>query len=174
MAITDEIPKSRITLTYRTNVNGQPEDVTLPFRLLIMGDLSKGTSKDQKVDLDARQIRQLDGKNLNQVMKDMDMAVSFTVANKIDPDKRSEIDVTIPVTSMRSFQPLEIAQHVPKVRALLLLKKLLLEVQANIDNRKEFRSLLRELATHPDQAKALFADLQGFEEFKVPAGASAE
>src|SRR6185437_4740138 len=104
MAITDEIPKSRITLTYRTNVNGEPEDVQLPLRLLIMGDLSKGTSKDQKVDLDHRNIRQLDGKNLNQVMKDMQMAVSFTVGNKIDPDRSAEIDVTVPINSMRSFQ----------------------------------------------------------------------
>jgi len=171
MAITDEIPKSRLTLTYRTNVTGQPEDVQLPFRLLIMGDLSKGTSKDQRVDLDARNIRQLDGKNLNQVIKDMDMSVEFSVPNMIDPDKRAELDVTIPITSMRWFTPVANAQHLPKVRALLLLKKLLLEVQANIDNRKEFRTLLRELATHPDQAKALFADLPGFDDFKVPAGA---
>jgi type VI secretion system protein ImpB len=172
MAITDEIPKSRLTLTYRTNVSGQPEDVQLPFRLLIMGDLSKGTSKDQKVDLDLRQVRQLDGKNLNQVIKDMNMSVSFEVENKIDPDRGgSELQVTVPISSMRSFQPAEIAQHVPKVRSLLLLKKLLLEVQANIDNRKEFRALLRELATHPDQAKALFADLPGFDDFKVPPGA---
>jgi type VI secretion system protein ImpB len=170
MAITDEIPKSRLTLTYRTNVTGQPEDVQLPFRLLIMGDLSKGTSKDQKVDLDARNIRQLDGKNLNQVIKDMNMSVKFDVENKIDPDKGSELSVNIPITSMRSFQPAEIAQHVPKVRSLLLLKKLLLEVQANIDNRKEFRTLLRQLATHPDEAKALFADLPGFDDFKVPPG----
>jgi type VI secretion system protein ImpB len=37
MAITDEIPKSRLTLTYRTNVHGEAEDVALPFRVLVMG-----------------------------------------------------------------------------------------------------------------------------------------
>jgi len=170
MAITDEIPKSRITLTYRTNVDGVLEDVTLPLRLLIMGDLSKGTSKDRKVDLDKRQLRTLDGKNLNDVMKDMNMSLSLEVDNKIDSEKgTSTLPVKLPITSMKSFQPAEIAKHVPKVRSLLLLKKLLLEVQANIDNRKEFRLLLREMATHPEKVEALLGELSGFEDFKVPA-----
>ena len=35
---------------------------------------------------------------------------------------------------------------VPKIKSLLLLRKLLLEVQGNLDNRKEFRKLMRALA----------------------------
>ncbi|MEY3881501.1 MAG: type secretion system contractile sheath small subunit [Pseudomonadota bacterium] len=46
MAIQDEIPKSRLTLRYKTEVNGQPEDMTLPMRLLITGDFSQGSSTD--------------------------------------------------------------------------------------------------------------------------------
>ncbi len=170
MAITDEIPKSRLTLTYRTNVYGTPEDVTLPFRLLIMGDLSQGTSKDRKVDLDQRHIRQLDGKNLNSVMKDMNMSVKVSVPNRIDPDRSESLEVTLPITGMKSFTPAEIAENVPKVRALLLLKKLLLEVQSNLDNRKEFRQLLRQLAQDPSAAEALKEELKGFDDFKVPTG----
>src|SRR5262245_24150965 len=102
MAITDEIPKSRLTLTYRTNVNGTPEDMTLPFRLLIMGDLSNGTSKDRGVDLDQRNIRQLDGKNLNSLMADMKMSVSLAVPNRIDPDKSESLNVTLPIEGMKS------------------------------------------------------------------------
>jgi type VI secretion system protein ImpB len=174
MAITDEVPKSRLTLTYRTEVHGQKEDVQLPFRLLIMGDLSDGKSKDRQVDLDQRFIRHLDGKNLNQVMKDMDLSVTVTVPNKVDPDKAADLTATIPITGMRSFTPAEVANHVPKVKALLLLKKLLLEVQANIDNRKEFRQLLRELAQHPEAAEGLLKELAGFEAFKVPTGSNGE
>lgn len=170
MAITDEIPKSRLTLTYRTDVNGTPEDVTLPFRLLIMGDLSSGTSKDRAVDLDQRQIRQLDGKNLNQVMADMHMSVSVSVPNRIDPSRSDSLDVTLPINGMKSFTPAEIAQNVPKIRSLLLLRKLLLEVQSNLDNRKEFRNLLRQLAQDPNAVAALREELSGFDDFKVPSG----
>jgi type VI secretion system protein ImpB len=130
MAITDEIPKSRLTLTYRTNVHGEPEDVALPFRVLVVGDLSAGTSADRKVDLDQRQIRRLDGKNLDQVMGDMNMSVKVTVPNRIDPERGEELVAELPIRSMKSFSPAEVAKNVPKVRALLLLKRLLLEVQA--------------------------------------------
>lgn len=170
MAVNDEIPKSRLTLTYRTSVQGQAEDVTLPFRLLVMGDLSGGSSIDRQLDLDQRDIRNLDGTNLNQVMADMNMSVKFSVANKIDPERGEELPVELPVTSMKSFQPAEIARHVPKIRALLLLRKLLLEVQGNLDNRKEFRKLVRSLAQSEDAMAALLKQLEGYENFKVPKG----
>jgi type VI secretion system protein ImpB len=170
MAITDEIPKSRLTLTYRTNVNGAREDMTLPFRLLIMGDLSNGTSKDRGVDLDQRNIRQLDGKNLNQLMADMKMSVAMSVPNRIDPDKSESLNVSLPIEGMKSFTPAEIAEHVPKIKALLLLRKLLLEVQNNLDNRKEFRTLLRKMAEDPAAVAAVREELQGFDDFKLPTG----
>ena len=169
MAITDEIPKSRITLTYRTEVHGEREDVTLPFRVLVMGDLSNNTSKDRKQDLDQRQIRGLDGKNLDAVIKDMDMSLSMTVPNKVNPeDGGAEMQVNLPISSLRSFTPAEIAQNVPKLRALLLLKKLLLEAQANLDNRKDFRKLMRDLATNKEAIEALRGELQGYETFRLP------
>jgi type VI secretion system protein ImpB len=174
MAITDEIPKSRLTLTYRTNVNGQLEEKQLPFRLLIMGDLSSGTSKDRALELDQRGFRHLDGRNLNAVMADMKMSLQLTVENRVDPDRGETIEVTLPVSGMNSFAPAQIAENVPKLKALLLLKKLLLEVQNNIDNRKEFRNLLRQLAESPDLAASLRAELAGYEDFKLPTGKAGE
>lgn len=171
MAINDDIPKSRLTLTYRTDVQGQREEVQLPFRLLVLGDLSRGTSKDTQRDLDQREIRTLDGTNLGAVMADMGSSMSFAVRNRIDPDKSEELQLQLPVTSMKSFSPAVVAQQIPKVRALLLLKTLLLEVQGNLDNRKEFRKLLRAMASDGEAVKALAAELPGFENFKVPSPA---
>ncbi len=37
MAIQDEIPKSRLTLRYKTEVDGEPQDVTLPLRMAVTG-----------------------------------------------------------------------------------------------------------------------------------------
>jgi type VI secretion system protein ImpB len=172
MAITDEIPKSRLTLTYRTNVNGQPEDKQLPFRLLIMGDLSAGTSKDRALELDQRNFRHLDGKNLNHIMNDMKMKMELSVDNKVDPERSDSIDIVLPIKGMKSFSPAAIAENVPKLKALLLLKKLLLEVQNNIDNRKEFRNLLRQVAEDPNLAAAIRQELPGYDDFKVPTGTS--
>lgn len=170
MAITDEIPKSRITLTYRIPQGVEHKEVNLPFRVLILGDLSSGTSKDRKLELDKREIRRLDGKNLNKVMADMNMSIEATVPNRIDPANAETLTVKLPITSMKSFSPAEVARNVPKVRALLLLKKLLLEIQANIDNSKDFRKLLRALAGNEQAAEELKKQLAGFESFQLPPG----
>jgi len=170
MAIQDEIPKSRLTLRYKTEVNGQPEDITLPLRLLVAGDFSSGTSVDRKVDLEARKSRGLDGKNTDSLMKDMGMSLNFSVANKIDPENEEDMQVSLPVTSMKSFAPDQICQQVPKLKGVLMVKRLLEEVIASVDNRKDFRKLLGELLASQDAVKAMLEELKDFQSFKLPAG----
>lgn len=170
MAIQDEIPKSRLTLRYKTEINGQPEDIQLPLRLAVMGDFSLGTSKDRKVDLDERRMRNMDGKNTDAVMKDMGMKLEFAVPNRVDPDTAEDINVSIPIDSMKSFSPDQVAEHVPKLKGLLTLKTLLEEVISNVDNRKEFRRLLGDLMSDQDALAKMLQELQGFESFKLPTG----
>lgn len=168
MAIQDEIPKSRLTLRYKTEVQGQPQDVTLPLRLLVEGDFSLGSSKDRKVDFDERRLRNLDGKNTDAVMKDMSMSLQFAVANKIDPETSEDMNVDIPIESMKSFSPDEVAKQVPKLRGLLQMKKLLEEVISNVDNRKEFRKLLNELMGNEEALSKMLEQLKGYESLKLP------
>ena len=93
-------------------MDGEKETVSLPLRLLVMGDLSnkfdRQTSRPRST-----KITKLDGTNLESVMADMSMSIMFSVPNKIDPDKGEDLDVTLPVTSMKSFEPAELAQHIP-------------------------------------------------------------
>ncbi len=168
MAVQDEVPKSRITLRYRTEVNGTPEDVDLPLRLLVLGDFSQGSSADRKVDLEERKLRNLDGTNTGSVMKDMKMSVQLQVPNKIDPANSENIDVNLAIQSMKSFSPDEVAKNIPKLRALLTLKKLLQEVESNIGNSKDFRKLVSDLYANPEAYNKLKEELKGFEGFKLP------
>ena len=168
MAIQDEIPKSRLTLRYKTEVNGVPEDTSLPLRLLVEGDFSLGTSTDRKVDLEERRLRTLDGTNLDAVMRDMGMWLNFSVDNKIDPQNGEDIDVQIPIYSMRSFSPDEIAVHVPKIKGMLQMKALLEELISNVDNRKEFRKLLNELMGNEESLAKILEELKGYESLKLP------
>lgn len=167
MSIQDQIPKSRLTLRYKTEVNGQPEDINLPLRLLVTGDFSLGSSKDSKLDLEERRVRSMDGKNTNAVMKDMGMSLKFAVPNKVDPDKEEDLQVEIPVDSMKSFSPDTVAKNVPKLKGLLMLKELMQEVLSNVDNRKEFRNLLGELLSNEEALGKMMAELKGYESFKL-------
>jgi len=168
MAIQDEIPKSRLTLKYKTEVSGQPEDLTLPLRMLFTGDFSLGSSKDRKVDLEERRLRNMDGKNTDAVMKDMGMSLKFAVPNKIDPASEEDMNVEIPIDSMKAFLPDHIAQNVPKLKGILMLKQLLEEMMSNVDNRKEFRNLLGKLLSDQEALGKMMEQLKGFDSFKLP------
>lgn len=168
MSIQDEIPRSRINLRYRTNIKGEGELLELPFRLLILADLSKGSSKDRETDLDTRRLRSLDGKNLDAVMEDMRMSVQFRVPNVIDGEAEDSLEVDIPIKNRRSFYPDHVASSVPKVRALLLLRRLLIETQSNIDNRKELRRAINEIYSNPELLGSLREELARYSGYKVP------
>lgn len=168
MSIQDEIPRSRINLRYRTNINGNTELLELPFRLLILGDLSQGSSVDREVDLESRRLRSLDGKNLDSVMENMRMSVSFSVENHIDPKAEERLEVNLPIRDRRSLSPDQVAQNVPKVRALLLLRRLLLEMQSNIDNRKDLRKLIHELFGNAEKLQGLRQALSPYASYRLP------
>lgn len=171
MAIQDEIPQSRLTLRYKTEVSGQPADITLPMRLMILGDFSLGSSADRKLDLDERRVRNLDGTNTDATMKDMGMTLNFTVDNKIDPDNEPELEISLPINSMKSFSPDQVAEHVPKLKGLLTLKQLVAETLTNVNNRKELNKLLNELMSNSEYKDKILSDLKGFEGFKLPSAA---
>ncbi|QRK06972.1 type VI secretion system contractile sheath small subunit [Archangium violaceum] len=176
MPIQDKLPKSRITLTYRTNISGQEQEVDLPFRVLVLGDYSLGSSKDRKQDLEDRKLRSVTGNNINDLMKDMDMSVEFEVPNKINPSAEENIQVQLKIDRMKSFNPDEIVHQVPKLKALLLLRKLLLEMQSDIDNRKELRRTLYELYSNPEELKKLMESekLKAYEPLRLPADTGSE
>ena len=168
MAIQDEIPKSRLTLRYKTEINGQQEDVALPLRIIVEGDFSQGSSKDRALDLDERRLRNLDGTNLDAVMNDMGMSLNFAVPNKVDPEVAEDMEISIPVESMNSFSPDHVAKHVPKLHGLLQIKALLEEVISNVDNRKDFRKLLNELMGDEEALATMLEQLKSYDSLKLP------
>jgi type VI secretion system protein ImpB len=168
--IQDKLPKSRITLVYRTKINGQPEDVKLPFRVVVLGDFSQGSSKDRQLDLDERAMRSVTGSNINELMKDMGMSISFEVDDKVSADGEGKMQVELPINRMKSFHPDEIVHHVPKLKALMLLRKLLMEMQSDIDNRKELRRTLYELFSNKEQLQKLLEsdELKSYASMRLP------
>jgi type VI secretion system protein ImpB len=155
MAAKNSVPKSRISLTYDTKQPNQPKkEKELPLRLLVVGDLSGRARKaeagqaatDKPDDLESRPIHNLNGANLDDVMAKMGVSVTLQqVANHVDP-AGTPFNVTIPLKSMESFEPGNIVNLLAPVQKLLEVRKLVLELQAQVDNNKVFRRLVRELA----------------------------
>ncbi len=164
MTARNTVPRSRITLTYDTRQPDQPrKEKELPLRLLVVGDLTGRTWKPEpppgappppKDELDDRKIHDLNGRNLDAVMKKLNVSVQLTSVTNHAEKAGPAFDVTIPITSMASFEPGEIVKHVPSTQRLLRIRTLLLELQACVDNNKQFRRLVREL-TSPARAALL-------------------
>ena len=162
MPVQDEVPKSRITLTYKTEVNGEPAPLELPFRVLIPGDFSLGTSTDRQNDLEEREVRNLNGSNTSEVMKSMNIGLDLVVPNKISPETEESIRVNLKVDGLKAFSPESVAHQVPQIRSLLLLKKLLLEIQSNIANKKEFSQLLNKLYSNQNALDKLKEEIKSY------------
>jgi type VI secretion system protein ImpB len=137
---------------------------------VVLGDFSLGSSTDRKVDLDERKLRSVTGTNLNDLMRDMGMSISFEVDDKLSADGEGKTQVELPINRMKSFHPDEIVHHVPKLKALMLLRKLLLEMQADIDNRKDLRRTIYELFSNKEQlAKLLESEqLKSYASMRLP------
>lgn len=161
MAAHDIVPRSRITLTYDTRQPDQPrKEKELPLRLLVMGDLTGRAHRAAlgaavpKGEYEGRPIHDLDGRNLDAVMEKLDISVELrSVTNHVDRDG-APFDVSLPIRAMASFEPGRIVQQIPATQRLLGIRKLLVELQASIDNNKQLRRLVRTL-TSPGQAALL-------------------
>jgi type VI secretion system protein ImpB len=149
-------------LTYDTRQPDQPrKEKELPLRLLVLGDLTgrswkpepaPGAPPTAKDEFEDRKIHDLNGANLDAVMAKLNIAVELQgITNHVEKTG-APFDVTIPITSMASFEPGEVVNHIPSTRRLLQLRKLLLELQACVDNNKQFRRLVRELTSPPRAA----------------------
>ncbi|MGC4065301.1 MAG: type VI secretion system contractile sheath small subunit [Polyangiaceae bacterium] len=96
--MSDGVPKSRVTLTYDTRQpEGREKPRELPFRLLVLGDLG-GDKQDLPVD--ERRVRQLNGRNLGEVIKGLKIRVPAIALNEAGDRK---LDVL--VDSLSSFSP---------------------------------------------------------------------
>ncbi len=148
MAIQDDknIPKSRVTLRYRTEIHGTPEDITLPFRLLVVGDFSgKGGESDDegnKLVLEQRQIF-----DASRILELKTYSDSKTYNGKSNPIMK-QLDVTdedsnIPLRCLAAFSPGHLLEKgTSKTKTNLEVRRLLTQVLSNLSNNKRYREVM--------------------------------
>ncbi|TDF42229.1 type VI secretion system contractile sheath small subunit [Alteromonadaceae bacterium M269] len=147
MSIQDTLPKSRLTLRYRTEINGEPEDIELPLRILIAGDFSgKHTHKKS---FDERKVLSFDGKNLNSIMQKMKIKLQVS-----DSDENLH---TIPINGVDSFLPGNIIKSIKSMDDMVKAKTMLGSLLSSINNSNKFRTALTTLLGDKDSLESLKA-----------------
>ncbi len=149
MSIQDALPKSRLTLRYRTEINGQREDIELPLRLLVVGNFSGPDTK--KAPLDEREIHCLNGKNTSAIMEKMNISLKAK-----DSDEQEH---RVSFSSVSSFQPEKISESVNSLQSLLEGRKVLKDVLSIINNSKKLRTSLLERVADKESIENIKAKL---------------
>jgi type VI secretion system protein ImpB len=141
-------------ITYEDYTGGALKKVELPFRVLLVGDYSGGTSRDRQDDIEVRRIRNLNDESLDANIRDMGITMNFNVPNVLT-DGEEEINVNIPVEGMSTFSPDHLVNQVPVLRTLQSIRETLKEIRARASNDKEVVELLEKLLEDPAAARRL-------------------
>lgn len=169
MAIQDDknMPKSRVTLRYRTQINGVPEDITLPMRILIAGDFSgfsgleqntvakkqigQADEQGQRLSLDKRHI--FDATEITDIKLHSENGTKLTSIEQYNPVMKllrvkSAVDGDLQFTHLDAFSPDRILENsCSEIKNKLEIKRLLNEVMSNLTNNKRYRQALQDLLT---------------------------
>ncbi|RXF05960.1 type VI secretion system contractile sheath small subunit [Pseudoalteromonas sp. PS5] len=172
MAIQDDknMPKSRVTLRYRTQINGVPEDITLPMRILVAGDFSgyasnadagQADEKGQRLSLDKRHV--FDATEISDIKLHDENGAKLTPTEQYNPVMqllriKGDVQKELQFKHLDAFSPDRILENSqPEIKNKLEIKRLLNEVMSNLTNNKRYRQALEELLTTNDSDTVLAA-----------------
>jgi len=136
-------PKERINIVYKPATN-MKEEQELPLKMVVLGDF---TGRADPTPIGERKVINVDKGNFTDVLRAQEIKLQFSVKDRLNPDAQEgdEIPVTLDITSMKSFEPEEIAHSVPEIRDLLRIRDALVSLKGPLGNVKEFSRKIKEV-----------------------------
>jgi type VI secretion system protein ImpB len=151
-------PKERVNITYRPAAEGAQEEVELPFKILVLGDL---TGRPDERPLDEREPIAVDKDSFDKVMAAQALAVDISVPNALTGEPAgAELAVSLRFNGLADFRPDNIAAQVPELRRLLDLRAALVALKGPVVNVPGFVRKIRELMKDPEQRARLLRELE--------------
>lgn len=129
----DRVRKPRVHITYDVETNGAPVKKELPFVMGVVGDFSGNPTTPPKP-LRDRKFNSIDRDNFNDIMKSIKPELNIRVRDVLQGGDK-EIPLSLKFTSMSDFDPDQLVNQVPALKAM-----------------RETRNKLRDLLTTVDQS----------------------
>ncbi len=149
-------PKERVNIVYRPATGDAQEEVELPLKMLIMGDF---TQKEDDRAVEDREPINIDKDNFNDVMKEQNLSLNMTVANKLSDDPDEEMNVKLAFESLKDFNPDAIAENSPELKKLMELRQALTALKGPLSNVPEFRKKIQSLVKDSESKDQLLKEL---------------
>lgn len=134
-------PKERVNIVYKP-ATGVQEEKELPLKMVMLGDY---TMRPDDTPLEERKPINVDKDNFNDVMKAMNLKVSFTAKNVLAGEEGAEVPVTLQFKNINDFGPEAVVQQVPELNKLLQLRNALLALKGPLGNVPGFRKKIMDI-----------------------------
>lgn len=153
---TSVAPKERVNIVYKPATGDQQAEVELPLKMFVMGDF---TQRADETTLEERKAVRIDKDNFNDVMREHNLALSFSVKNTLSGKEGDELGVNLKLSNMQDFSPQAVARQVPEVQQLVELRNALKALKGPLANAAEFRKRVEALVKDPAKRDAVLKDL---------------
>jgi len=134
-------PKERVNIVYKP-ATGVQEEKELPLKMVMLGDY---TMRPDDTPLEERKPINIDKDNFNDVMKAMNLKVSFGAKNVLVKEEGAEVPVTLQFKHVNDFGPEAVVQQVPELNKLLQLRNALLALKGPLGNVPGFRKKIMDI-----------------------------
>lgn len=159
------VPKSRLNINYDTKVNGVLKKKELPYKVLVVGDLSKGKSDDVKQEFAERQIRRMDN-GVDRALSDMNINLDIEVPNFMSKNSEN-IKVDYKLNAVKDFKPDAVAKKVPQINAMLKLKEMLVSFAKDVDNNRNLKKLIDEVFSNKEELELLKSKIPNLDNYSI-------
>ncbi len=127
-----EVPKQasdRVNLTYTSKNGDRVEEVELPFKVLVLADL---TLDDRSDVFDQQQSIRLDSNNIEILFQQLKPALNLNVEDKLSEDE-GDLLLQMSFDSIESFSPARVMDAVPALGALIRFNDILSRIADGAD-----------------------------------------
>ncbi|APC97009.1 type VI secretion system contractile sheath small subunit [Francisella frigiditurris] len=130
----------RINISHETTVDGVRKKKELPFRTLVMAELSQRSDE-----YDIERFYKIDNYNIDKAIKSFDISIPVKILDKKDGAYYSK-DTEYKINTIRDFDEDRIVENVPEIKNLLILKERVIEFKKQVDMNKKLRKSLEEIS----------------------------
>jgi type VI secretion system protein ImpB len=148
-------PKERINISYRPAVGNAKEGVELPFKLLVLADLTQ--SNDDST-IEDRKLVNINKRNFNDVIKSLDLKAEFSVKNIIS-ENGGNIDIKLNINELADFEPDNIIGQVDELKKVLELRDALKSLKGPLGNSPQMRKEIQNLLSNESSRQALKSEI---------------
>lgn len=134
-------PKERVNIRFKPATGNVKEEVELPLKLVMLGDFT-GRADDRTIE--ERELVNINKDNYDEVMRSHNLSLDLSLDNKLDesPDA-NHLTANLKFSSLRDFEPEQLARQVPELRKLLELREALLALKGPLGNVPSFRKAIQ-------------------------------